>query len=239
MLIVGEYVTERANDKKELGRITGSVDEEVYKVETVKKVEKREDSPEPATGATVREEMARRLKTDEGRKIYKKRKETGEPVFGIIKQAMGFRQFLLRGLAACRACGFFAFDAAKKSPRSRLLGIFVGEEIADLRSDYTFPREPVRGFLAPYPDPKIGVQLFSGGKISGASENQRFDGVWTRSSNAILTLMKPRDSPRENLFRMRNRTRDRSDILLPGYRVAGKRYREHLKTLVGFQMFHG
>jgi hypothetical protein len=133
MLIVGEYVTEQANDKKELGRITGSVDEEVYKVETVsadtgyfseeavKEVEKRdEEGPEvyravekqrhhrtvkdlekreePAAGAKVKEEMARRLKTEEGRKIYKKRKETVEPVFGIIKQAMGFRQFLLRGL---------------------------------------------------------------------------------------------------------------------------------------------
>ncbi|MDR1902402.1 MAG: transposase, partial [Treponema sp.] len=30
--------------------------------------------------------------------VYKKRKETVEPVFGIIKGAMGFRQFLLRGL---------------------------------------------------------------------------------------------------------------------------------------------
>ena len=29
---------------------------------------------------------------------YKKRKETVEPVFGIIKSAMGFRQFLLRGM---------------------------------------------------------------------------------------------------------------------------------------------
>jgi hypothetical protein len=48
--------------------------------------------------AKVKEVMARRLKTAEGKKIYKKRKETAEPVFGIIKQAMGFRQFLLRGL---------------------------------------------------------------------------------------------------------------------------------------------
>jgi hypothetical protein len=46
----------------------------------------------------VQEEMARRLKTEEGKKIYKKRKETVEPVFGILKQAMRFRQFLLRGL---------------------------------------------------------------------------------------------------------------------------------------------
>jgi hypothetical protein len=69
-----------------------------------------------ADEVTVKEEMARRLKTEEGKKIYKKRKETVEPVFEIIKQAMGFRQFLLRGLAACCTCGFFALDAAK-NPR--------------------------------------------------------------------------------------------------------------------------
>jgi hypothetical protein len=34
--------------------------------------------------------MGRRLKTAEGKKIYKKRKETVEPVFGIIKQAKRF-----------------------------------------------------------------------------------------------------------------------------------------------------
>jgi hypothetical protein len=45
---------------------------------TVKDLEKREEPPEPAAGATVREEMARRLKTEEDRKIYKKRKETVE-----------------------------------------------------------------------------------------------------------------------------------------------------------------
>ena len=33
-----------------------------------------------------------------GRALYAKRKQTVEPVFGVIKQAMGFRQFLLRGL---------------------------------------------------------------------------------------------------------------------------------------------
>ncbi|MCL2139144.1 MAG: transposase, partial [Treponema sp.] len=30
--------------------------------------------------------------------IYKKRKETVEPVFGIIKHVMGFRQFMVRGI---------------------------------------------------------------------------------------------------------------------------------------------
>jgi hypothetical protein len=41
-----------------------------------------------------------RLKTPEGKEIYAKRKSTVEPVFGIIKAIMGFRQFFLRGLTA-------------------------------------------------------------------------------------------------------------------------------------------
>jgi hypothetical protein len=43
-------------------------------------------------------EMKHRLKTIAGKAIYAKRKSTVEPVFGIIKAVMGFRQFLLRGL---------------------------------------------------------------------------------------------------------------------------------------------
>jgi hypothetical protein len=42
--------------------------------------------------------MAEKLKTESGRKLYRLRKQTVEPVFGIIKQAMRFRQFLLRGV---------------------------------------------------------------------------------------------------------------------------------------------
>jgi transposase len=42
--------------------------------------------------------MAEKLRTDGGRRLYRLRKQTVEPVFGIIKQAIGFRQFLLRGL---------------------------------------------------------------------------------------------------------------------------------------------
>ena len=44
--------------------------------------------------------MRYKLKTDEGRKLYAKRKSTVEPVFGIIKHVMGFRQFLLRSFEA-------------------------------------------------------------------------------------------------------------------------------------------
>jgi transposase len=42
--------------------------------------------------------MREKLTSDEGREIYAKRMQTVEPVFGIIKSVMGFREFLLRGL---------------------------------------------------------------------------------------------------------------------------------------------
>lgn len=45
----------------------------------------------------LKERMRYRLQTEEGRSEYKKRMMSVEPVFGQIKQARGFRQFLLRG----------------------------------------------------------------------------------------------------------------------------------------------
>jgi len=56
--------------------------------------------PEPAAPgpeATAKEIMAHRLKTEVGKALYKFRKQTVEPVFGIIKEVMGFRRFTLRG----------------------------------------------------------------------------------------------------------------------------------------------
>ena len=140
MLIMGGYVTQHGNDKKELEPIVGSVSAEVrqvsdvsadsgfYSEEAVAAVEKvneegKHEGPEvfcavekgwhgktvddlkkkppldsPPEKMSAKEKMARKLKTEEGKEIYKKRKETVEPVFGIIKQVMGFRQFMLRGL---------------------------------------------------------------------------------------------------------------------------------------------
>ena len=46
--------------------------------------------------------MRHRLKTAEGKAHYAKRKSTVEPVFGIIKHVIGFRQFMLRGLMAVK-----------------------------------------------------------------------------------------------------------------------------------------
>ena len=60
----------------------------------------RFSEPEPLAGkASAVEAMKHRLKTRAGRATYALRKQTVEPVFGIIKSVMGFRQFLLRGLA--------------------------------------------------------------------------------------------------------------------------------------------
>jgi transposase len=56
-----------------------------------------EPEPLPALADPVTE-MKHRLKTMVGKAIYAKRKCTIEPVFGIIKAVLGFRQFLLRGL---------------------------------------------------------------------------------------------------------------------------------------------
>jgi len=49
-------------------------------------------------GLTVKERMARKLRTIKGRCTYAKRKEIAEPVIGQIKEVRGFRRFLLRGL---------------------------------------------------------------------------------------------------------------------------------------------
>jgi len=134
MLVVGQHVTDQANDKQLLVPIlavispvisqvaNALVDSGYYSenatltVETtapsttvyaamkrqshgrsVAQLEVRDDPPPPPPDASVAERMAHRLDTAEGKQIYGLRKETVEPVFGIIKQAIGFRRFLLRG----------------------------------------------------------------------------------------------------------------------------------------------
>ena len=65
----------------------------------------RERHSEPAPlpeNATPTQTMSHRLKTKAGRALYALRKQTVEPVFGIIKSVMGFRQFSLRGLEKVR-----------------------------------------------------------------------------------------------------------------------------------------
>ena len=60
------------------------------------------EDPPPPENPTPVEAMRHRLQTKEGKKRYALRKQTPEPVFGIIKSVLGFRQFLLRGLDKVR-----------------------------------------------------------------------------------------------------------------------------------------
>jgi transposase len=59
-------------------------------------------APEAPKDPTPVEAMAHRLKTPKGKALYALRKQTPEPVFGIVKEVLGFRQFLLRGLESAR-----------------------------------------------------------------------------------------------------------------------------------------
>ena len=60
--------------------------------------ERHREAPPPPQGGDVLTRMRHRLKTPQGRALYALRKCTPEPVFGVIKSAMRFRQFSLRGL---------------------------------------------------------------------------------------------------------------------------------------------
>jgi transposase len=59
-------------------------------------------APPAPDNPTPLEAMMHRLATPQGRQAYALRKQTPEPVFGIIKSVMGFRQFSLRGLAKAK-----------------------------------------------------------------------------------------------------------------------------------------
>jgi hypothetical protein len=59
-------------------------------------------APAAPENPTPVEAMGHRLRTRAGKKLYALRKHTPEPVFGIIKSVLGFRQFLLRGIDKVR-----------------------------------------------------------------------------------------------------------------------------------------
>jgi transposase len=129
-LIVGQTVTQKANDKEQLKPMIETIEEQAghkpgevladsgycsednlnylarRHIDGYVATERQKHGHErPACkrgplpkGATAVERMKRKLQTQVGRKIYAMRKAIVEPVFGQIKQARGFRQFLLRGL---------------------------------------------------------------------------------------------------------------------------------------------
>jgi hypothetical protein len=69
---------------------------------SVAQLEKRDDPPAPPPDAPFLQQLAHRVATQAGRQRYRQRQQTVEPVFGIIKEALGFRRFSLRGLAKVR-----------------------------------------------------------------------------------------------------------------------------------------
>jgi transposase len=134
-LIVGQQVTQAANDKEQLAPMVETIEQQAGQrpqailadngycsernleyLESADHPEKRiegyiatgkqkhgeyrkpcQRGPLPK-GATRVDRMKRKLQTKVGKAVYAARKCVVEPVFGQIKQARGFRQFLLRGL---------------------------------------------------------------------------------------------------------------------------------------------
>ena len=133
-LIVGQRVTEAANDKEQLKPMVEAIEQQSgQRPEGIladsgycsdKNLEYLESADDPGQkiegfiatgkqkhgehrqpckrgplpkGATRVDEMKRKLQTKIGKTVYAARKCVVEPVFGQIKQARGFRQFLLRG----------------------------------------------------------------------------------------------------------------------------------------------
>lgn len=76
-------------------------------IATERKKHSEKDPPAPRGRApkdlSVKERMQRKLSTERGKEKYKLRKEVVEPVFGQVKDARGFRAFLLRGLENVRS----------------------------------------------------------------------------------------------------------------------------------------
>ena len=83
------------------GRVLAAVKREAHG-RSVAQLEKRDDPPVPLPQASFIEQMAHRVATKAGRRRYRQRQQTVEPVFGIIKAALGFRRFSLRGRAQVR-----------------------------------------------------------------------------------------------------------------------------------------
>ena len=81
------------------GHVTGYIATERQKHDEYK--EPCPHGPLPK-GATRVDRMRRKLKTKAGKAVYAARKAIVAPVFGQIKQARGFRQFLLRGIDKVR-----------------------------------------------------------------------------------------------------------------------------------------
>lgn len=89
---------EQNQDGSPSGTVVYTAMERTSHHRSVAELEKRPEPPAPPPAAGIGEQMRHRLETTAGRALYQLRQQTVEPVFGIVKAAMGFRQFLLRGV---------------------------------------------------------------------------------------------------------------------------------------------
>jgi transposase len=97
----------------------------------------------PPDGASPRVQMVYKLRTPTGHAIYRARKYTVEPVIGIIKEVLGFRQFSLRGEQAaagewCLVC--LAYNL--KRLHTLLAGVLPSVALA--RAAQRTPLAPIR-----------------------------------------------------------------------------------------------
>jgi transposase len=94
----GYYSEQNAKDLKQRGI------EAYLATERLKHHEKVASAPRGRIpdGLSAKQGMARKLRTKKGREMYAKRKGMIEPIFGQLKQVLGFRQFSMRGLASMR-----------------------------------------------------------------------------------------------------------------------------------------
>jgi hypothetical protein len=90
---------ERAEQGAPTGTLVYAAVEKTRHHRSVADLEAKSEPESLAADASVTEVMRHRLKTTAGKGLYKLRQQTVEPVFGIIKAVLGFRQFRLRGQA--------------------------------------------------------------------------------------------------------------------------------------------
>lgn len=89
----------RQIEQSETGATVYAAVEKTGHHRSVADLEVKPEPVPPAADASGTEVMRHRLKTTVGKALYKLRQQTVEPVFGIIKSVLGFRQFRMRGRA--------------------------------------------------------------------------------------------------------------------------------------------
>jgi hypothetical protein len=90
---------EQTADSQATGTTVYAAVEKTGHHRSVADLEKQPEPAVPAPGASGIEVMRHRLQTTAGKALYTLRQQTVEPVFGILKSVLGFRQFRLRGRA--------------------------------------------------------------------------------------------------------------------------------------------